>query len=376
MGPVVAVVGGGQLARMLAAPAAALTINLRALVEAGDGAAGQVIPDAPVGAANDAAALNQLVAGADVLTFEHEHVPGELLAALEADGVAVRPGRTALANAQDKVHMRRTLTNAGVPCPQWAQVRSVGELADFGDRAGWPIVLKKPVGGYDGKGVRVINSAAEGGDWLTDGQVALAEEKVDFAAELAVLLARRPSGQITTWAPVQTTQVDGVCSEVVAPAPDLPEDLAAQAVQIAERIAGAIQVTGILAVEMFHTTDGRVLVNELAMRPHNSGHFSIEATTTSQFEQHLRAVLDLPLGAVDQQAPWAVMVNVLGSARTDPTTAYPQVMAAYPEAKVHLYGKEVRPGRKLGHVTLTGTDLGELRRRARAAADLLEGQGP
>lgn len=376
MGPVVAVVGGGQLARMMAAPAAALKITLRALVEAGDGAAGQVIPDAPVGAANDAAALRTIVAGADVLTFEHEHVPGELLAALEADGVAVRPGRTALANAQDKVHMRRTLTNAGVPCPQWAQVRSVGELADFGDRAGWPIVLKKPVGGYDGKGVRVIRSAAEGADWLTDGQVALAEEKVDFAAELAVLLARRPSGQITTWAPVQTTQVDGVCSEVVAPAPDLPEDLAAQAVQIAERIAGATQVTGILAVEMFHTTDGRVLVNELAMRPHNSGHFSIEATTTSQFEQHLRAVLDLPLGAVDQQAPWAVMVNVLGSARTDPTTVYPEVMAAYPEAKVHLYGKDVRPGRKLGHVTLTGTDLGELRRRARAAADLLEGKRP
>lgn len=359
---------------MMAAPAAALNIHLRALVEADDGAAAQVIPDAPVGRADDPEAVADVADGAQVLTFEHEHVPGALLAALETSGVRVRPGRAALACAQDKIHMRRTLTNLAVPCPRWAQVRTVAELDDFGAQVGWPLVLKKPVGGYDGKGVRVVTEPGEGADWLADGQSVLAEERVDFAAELAVLLARRPSGQIRTWAPVQTTQVDGVCSEVIAPAPEVSEVLAAEAVAVAKRIAEGVGVTGMLAVEMFRTTDGRVLVNELAMRPHNSGHFTIDASTTSQFEQHLRAVLDLPLGDVEPLAPWAVMVNVLGSAHADPTDAYAELMATYPEAKVHLYGKGVRPGRKLGHVTVTGDDLPELRRRARAAADLLEGK--
>ncbi|MGC0144691.1 5-(carboxyamino)imidazole ribonucleotide synthase [Pseudactinotalea sp. Z1732] len=372
MGPVVAVVGGGQLARMMAAPAGALDIHVRALVEADDGAAAQVLPDAPVGAADDEEALTRVTRGAQVLTFEHEHVPYALLAGLEADGVAVRPGSRALRAAQDKIHMRRVLTELGVPCPRWAEVNSVADLAAFGDEIGWPVVLKRPVGGYDGKGVRIVHSAQEGADWAAEG--ALAEETVDFRSELAALLARRPSGQVQTWTTVQTTQVGGVCSEVISPAPDLEDDGAGEAARIARTIAEGLDVTGVLAVEMFHTRDGRLLVNELAMRPHNSGHVTIDATVTSQFEQHLRAVLDLPLGRTEQLVPWAVMVNVLGSQLADPTKAYPELMERYPEAKVHLYGKSVRPGRKLGHVTVTGDDLPHLRRVARAAADLLEGR--
>lgn len=371
MGPVVAVVGGGQLARMMAAPAGALNVQLRALVEAADGAAAQVIASAPVGRADDGDAVSELVRGADVLTFEHEHVPESILTELEAGGVAVRPGSSALRSAQDKLHMRRRLSELGVPCPLWAQVESVAELGDVIDRFGGPVVLKRPVGGYDGKGVRVVATAEQGADWVTSG--ALVEEKVDFTSEIAVLLARRPSGQLRAWAPVQTIQVNGVCSEVISPAPGLDEHTAARAVKIAEQIAVGLDVTGVLAVEMFHTADGSLLVNELAMRPHNSGHVTIDAHLTSQFEQHLRAVLDLPLGDTGQHQRWAVMVNVLGSRLPDPTIAYPTLMERFPDVKAHLYGKGVRPGRKLGHVTATGSDLEVLRRRTRAAADLLEG---
>lgn len=378
MGPVVAVVGGGQLARMMAAPAAALKINLRVLVEAEDGAAAQVLTDTPVGAADDEAAVTQITTGADVLTFEHEHVPHRILANLQQAGVAVRPGPAALRAAQDKIHMRERLSELGVPCPRWAAVDSVAALQAFGDEVGWPVVLKRPVGGYDGKGVRLIKTAAEGADWVEGpdaaSQGALAEENVDFRSELAALLARRPTGQMAHWATVQTVQVDGMCSEVISPAPDLDAERSARAEQIAATIAQGLDVTGVLAVEMFHTADGHLLVNELAMRPHNSGHVTIEAHTTSQFEQHLRAVLDLPLGPTDQDPRWAVMANVLGSELTDPTTVYPEVLATYPQAKVHLYGKSVRPRRKLGHVTVTGEDLTSARQTARAAADMLEGR--
>ncbi len=369
----VAVVGGGQLARMMAEPAAALQIDLRALVEAADGAAAQVLPDAPVGDPKDLDTLRALVDGADVLTFEHEHVPGEHLRALAAEGVSVQPGPDALACAQDKLHMRRRLTELGVPCPRWAQIDSSDDLQAFGDDVGWPVIVKTPVGGYDGKGVRVARGVADVTDWLEDGGPLLAEEKVPFTRELAALVARRPSGQMRSWPVVETIQRDGVCAEVLAPAPGLDPALAAAAEEIGRTVAEGLGVTGVLAVEMFATDDG-VSVNELAMRPHNSGHVSIDGSVTSQFEQHLRAVLDLPLGETAPTAPWAVMVNLLGSALADPRSAYPTVMERYPEAKVHLYGKQVRPGRKLGHVTVVGEDLATCRERASAAVALLRGE--
>ncbi|UFU07523.1 5-(carboxyamino)imidazole ribonucleotide synthase [Ruania halotolerans] len=364
----------------MAEPAGALQIRLQALVEAADGATAQVVPDSRVGAAADADAVAGIARGADVLTFEHEHVPAEVLAALVADGVNVQPGAQALRHAQDKIVMRRRMTELGVPCPRWASATSVADIEAFGAEVGWPIVAKTPVGGYDGKGVQVLTgsddeSVAAVLPWFEHprGEVLL-EERVGFRRELAVLVGRRPSGEMRSWPVVETVQSQGVCAEVVAPAPDLPEHLAEDAVDVAHAIAEGLDVTGVMAVEMFEAADGVILVNELAMRPHNSGHFTIEGSVTSQFEQHLRAVLDLPLGATDLTAPVAVMVNVLGSELEDPTQAYTALMAAYPEAKVHLYGKSVRPGRKLGHVTVTGTDLPTVRRRAQEAAALLGGR--
>ncbi|MFC7405031.1 5-(carboxyamino)imidazole ribonucleotide synthase [Georgenia alba] len=386
-GPVIAVVGGGQLARMMQQQAVALGVHLRVLVESPTSSTAQVVPDAPVGAAADEDAVRSLVDGAEVLTFEHEHVPTALLEALDAGGVPVRPGPGALVHAQDKIVMRTALTELGVPCPAWAAVADEAALQAFGDDVGWPVVVKTARGGYDGKGVRVVSAALEAADWfeaLEPGTSLLAEAKVPFTRELAVLVARRPSGEVRTWPVVQTIQQDGVCFEVLAPAPGLEEATAARAREIGERVATGLGVTGVLAVEMFEVAgpsshpgaDGgtSLLVNELAMRPHNSGHWTIDGAVTSQFEQHLRAVLDWPLGDTAATTPHAVMVNLLGSALTDPRTAYPQVMARYPEAKVHLYGKEVRPGRKLGHVTVVGTDLERARARANGAVALLRGE--
>ena len=377
--PVVAVVGGGQLARMMQQQAIALGIHLRVLVESPTVATAQVVPDAPVGAASDSAAVRGIVDGAAVLTFEHEHVPGDLLGALVADGVPVRPGPDALVHAQDKVVMRRRLGELGAPCPAWAAVATPAELDRFGDETGWPVVVKTARGGYDGKGVRVVASAAEAADWLDalePGQHLLAEERVPFVRELAVLVARRPSGEVRTWPVVQTVQQNGVCFEVLAPAPDLDEETDRRAREIGEQIATGLDVTGVLAVEMFEVEAvcrPGLVVNELAMRPHNSGHWTIDGAVTSQFEQHLRAVLDWPLGATEPTASHAVMVNLLGSELTDPRSAYPELMRRFPGAKVHLYGKEVRPGRKLGHVTVTGTDLEAARRTAHGAVALLRG---
>ena len=376
--PTVAVVGGGQLARMMAPPATALGVRLRVLVtDPGDPAA-QVVPDAPQGHHTDLGALRELAAGAAVLTFDHEHVPNAHLVAMEADGTAVHPGSAALRHAQDKLVMRARLDEIGVPQPRWRAVGGVAALRAFGGEVGWPVVLKTPRGGYDGKGVQVVRSAAEVDEvesWFGphEGEPLLAEEHVDFARELAVLLARSPSGQAAAWPVVQTVQVDGVCREVTAPAPGLDGELAAEATRTGLAVAAALGVTGVLAVEVFETRDGRLLVNELAMRPHNSGHWTIEGAVTSQFEQHLRAVLDLPLGDPRPRARWTVMVNVLGGDHEDLYRSYLHVMAHDPGVKVHLYGKTVRPGRKVGHVTVSGDDLDDVRARARHAADFITG---
>ncbi|TKR22324.1 5-(carboxyamino)imidazole ribonucleotide synthase [Cellulomonas hominis] len=384
--PVVAVVGGGQLARMMAPAATALGVHLRVLVEDAVSSAAQVVVDAPVGAAADPVAVEALVVGADALTFEHEHVPNGLLTELVDRGVAVRPGPDALVHAQDKIVMRTRLTTLGVPCPRWAPLDSADDLAAFLTAGDGTAVVKTARGGYDGKGVRVVRSADEAADWLAaaaegTGAPLLAEERVPFTRELAALVARTPSGEVRTWPVVESVQRDGVCAEVVAPAPDLDPRTAATAERIAREVAEGLGVTGVLAVELFEVADPdggapRVLVNELAMRPHNSGHWTIDGSVTSQFEQHLRAVLDLPLGATEARAPWTVMANVLGSTRAALTDGLAEVAALDPGAKVHLYGKGVRPGRKLGHVTVAGDDLADVRRRAVAAAAVLRGDAP
>ncbi len=375
--PTVAVVGGGQLARMMQQAAIGLGVRLRLLATDPDDSAAQVIADTRLGHHTDMAAVRAAAEGVAVLTFDHEHVPPDLLRELELAGVTVAPPAAALVHAQDKLVMRERLTALGIGCPRWSRVRSGAEVEAFAADVGWPVVLKTPRGGYDGKGVavlRAVDDIAAVDDWFTSfPQGVLVEEMVDFTRELAVLVARSASGQAAAWQVVQTVQVDGVCDEVLAPAPGLSPELAAAATRDALRIAGELGVTGVMAVEGFQTPDGRFLVNELAMRPHNSGHWTIDGSSTSQFEQHLRAVLDLPLGDVRARSRWTVMANVLGGAHEDLYRSYLHVMAHDPAIKVHLYGKGVRPGRKVGHVTACGDDLEQVRARARHAADFIKG---
>jgi 5-(carboxyamino)imidazole ribonucleotide synthase len=364
--PELAVIGGGQLARMMQQAAIGLGLRVRLLAEGPDVSAAQVVVDHRVGDHTDLDDLRAVVAGAPVVTFDHEHVPPEHLRTLEAEGHACRPGPHALLYAQDKGEMRTRLSGMGVPCPRFRLVTTPDELTSFG----LPAVVKTTRGGYDGKGVWVVRTAADADEAFASGRDLLAEELVDFRRELSALVARSPSGETRTYPVVESRQVGGVCAEVVAPAPDLDPALEAQAREIAERLATELDVTGILAVELFETTDGRLLVNELAMRPHNTGHWTIDGAVTSQFENHLRAVLDLPLGGTAARAPWSVMVNVLGGAVDDLEAQRAVVLAAEPDVKIHLYGKAVKAGRKVGHVTAYGDDLDDVLARARRAAQL------
>ena len=375
--PAVALIGGGQLARMLQQAAIPLGVRLQLLADRSDDSAAQVIRDVRVGDYRDLATLRAVVAGCAVVTFDHEHVPTEHLRALADTGVAVRPGPQALLHAQDKLAMRERLTAAGIPVPRWRRIGSAADLSGFAaELGGWPVVLKTARGGYDGKGVWLAESPAEAEPVLAvaseHGLVLLAEERVDFARELAVVLARSPYGQVAVYPVVETVQLDGICREVLAPAPGLRTEVAFEAVRTAMSIAAELDCTGVLAVEMFETPGG-VLVNELAMRPHNSAHWTIDGAVTSQFEQHLRAVLDLPLGAPVARAPASVMVNVLGGDDPDVYRRYLHCMARDPALRIHMYGKQIRAGRKIGHVTVSGSRYDDLRERAWHAADYLSG---
>ncbi|MGH3347262.1 MAG: 5-(carboxyamino)imidazole ribonucleotide synthase [Nocardioides sp.] len=360
---------------MMAEPAAALGLPLRLLAEAEGVSAAQVIPDHVVGDYRDLPTLRSVTDGCQVVTFDHEHVPTEHLRALAADGLAVRPGPDALVHAQDKAAMRARLGELGLPCPRNAVVASVPDVEAFG----FPCVLKSTRGGYDGKGVWFVTSAEQCEEPFAtaeaSGVALLAEERVDFRRELSALVARSPSGQAAAYPIVSSTQRDGICHEVIAPAPDLDPDLAGEAQRIALTVARELDVTGVLAVELFETTDDRVLVNELAMRPHNTGHWTQDGAVTSQFENHLRAVLDLPLGAPNPRARWTVMVNILGGPDGVGRLydGYPHALARDPRLRVHLYGKDLRPGRKVGHVNAYGDDLDDCLERARHAAAWFRG---
>lgn len=366
--PVVGMVGGGQLARMTHQAAIALGLSLRVLADRPDDAAAQITPQVEIGAADDLAALTRFAKTCDVVTFDHEHVPPTLLRALEGDGVVTRPGSHALLYAQDKLAQRRRLEELGLPVPAYAEVREVADVERFAADHGWPVVLKAVRGGYDGRGVWMLTEPPES---LPMTEL-YAEQRVPLVHELAVQVARRPSGAMRAWPAVETVQEDGICVEVIAPAPRISPALAADAERIATQIAEQLDVTGLLAVELFEAPGGLV-VNELAMRPHNSGHWSIDGARTSQFEQHLRAVLDWPLGDPTPVAPVTVMVNLLGGPATEFSRTLPAALDAVPEAAVHLYGKQPRPGRKLGHVTVTGKDVATARERARLAVALLRG---
>jgi 5-(carboxyamino)imidazole ribonucleotide synthase len=354
-------IGGGQLARMTHQAAIALGQTLRVLAASPDDPAAQVTPDVVLGAHTDIDALRKAAAGVDALTFDHEHVPTDLLDELVADGVNVAPPPQALIHAQDKLVMRRRLEALGAPVPRFAEVTTVDDVDEFAARIGGPIVVKTIRGGYDGRGVTLARDAAEAreaaGRYLADGVAVLVEERVDMRRELSALVARSPFGQGAAWPVVETVQRDGICVEVIAPAPNLNSELGGAAEALALRLANELGVVGVLAVELFETVDGGLLVNELAMRPHNSGHWSMDGARTSQFEQHLRAVLDYPLGDTRPIAPVTVMANVLGAPVT-PEIGMDErlhhLFARIPDAKVHLYGKAERAGRKIGHVNLLG----------------------
>ncbi|WP_276605969.1 5-(carboxyamino)imidazole ribonucleotide synthase [Brevibacterium sp. S22] len=370
--PRIGVIGGGQLARMLAPAAEALGVRFSVLAETADAPATQVISEVTVGDYTDYPTLKAFAETVDVITFDHEHVPPEHLEALAAAGHAVRPGPQALIFAQDKIRMRTKMDELGLPNPAWAEITSAADVEAFAARVGYPFILKTPRGGYDGKGVRVIDSLEQAIEWLNEVPQLLAEEKVDFTRELAVMVGRSPMGQTAVWPVVETWQQNGVCKEAIAPAPDLPAEKARAITEAILTVAGTLEVTGVMAMEMFETDDG-FLINEFAMRPHNTGHWTQDGSVTSQFEQHLRAVLDLPLGSPAAREEVSAMVNILGAEHEDLYQPYLHVMAHDPAVKVHLYGKGVRPGRKVGHVNAYGQDRQLVLARARHAADFIAG---
>lgn len=383
--PVIGVVGGGQLARMMAPAAVNLGFELRVLAEAPDVSAVAAVKNTPVGDYKDLDAVRAFAQGVDALTFDHEHVPSEILQTLIAEGVNVQPRPEALIYAQDKIEMRRAIDRLGLPNPAWAEVTTLDELLAFGEEQGWPLVLKTPRGGYDGKGVMVLDDAAEARekavswfDGLADNpsfSSLLVEEKVAFSRELSALVARRDSGEVKAWPVAESIQVNSVCDEVIAPAPQLSAEVAEAASEAACRIATELGVTGVMAAELFEVpgSPAGFLVNELAMRPHNSGHWTQDGSVTSQFEQHLRAVLDLPLGDTAVKGEVALMKNYLGGSNENLFAVYREALEADPRAKIHMYGKGVRPGRKIGHINMTGTvaELSDLRASASKIARIL-----
>lgn len=367
------IVGAGQLARMMVPAALELGIRPRVLAEAPGMSA--EIAATQVGDYRDLDTVRAFAKTVDAITFDHEHVPQSVLTALVEAGVAVHPGPEALLFAQDKLRMRQRIAELELPGPDFAEVRSADDVDAFVHAHGGVAVLKTARGGYDGKGVAIVRSGEDAAEFIAHaaetGVPLVVEEKVPFVRELAQLVARRPSGELRSYPLAETVQRDGVCAEVMVPAPSTSAETAEVARDIAETIARELGVTGILAVELFETADGRVLVNELAMRPHNSGHFSQDAAVTSQFENHVRAVLDLPLGDTALTAPAAVMVNVLGGPRGEAMPdRYARVLAEHPRAKVHSYDKASRPGRKVGHVNVAGEDASAVLAEARAAAAL------
>ena len=362
--PVVGVIGAGQLARMMVAPATALGIKLIPFASSNEDSAAQ-ITHCVIGDYKDLEAVKKFAQQCDVVTFEHELIPLSIIKALEADGVTVRPGSQSFEYSQDKEAMRKKL--ASFKAPSSKVVTSSNEIDQY------PVIAKSISGGYDGRGVWKVNSSQELSDLLKNSPKLLIEELIDFDYEIAVMVARSPHSQATSWVPTQTIQSDGICTMTISPAPLMSAEMSEKAQKIALDVAAEVKLIGVMAVEMFVKGED-IFINELAMRPHNSGHWTIEGSRTSQFEQHLRAILDLPLGDPAMTDGYAVMGNILGKNKSDMYRPYLHLMARNPSLKFHMYGKEVRPGRKIGHVNVIGKDLVELRREIEHAVDYMSGE--
>ena len=362
--PTVGVIGAGQLARMMVAPATELGITLRLFATSSQDSGAQVCSHV-VGDYKNIEHLKKFAEECDVITFEHELVPLSVIKGLEAAGVRVYPSSAAFIYSQDKAEMRRKLQN--FPAPQWLVVSSVDQVTEF------PVIAKSLSGGYDGRGVWKVASADQLSDLLQQNGTLLVEELINFDAEIAVMVARSPHGQATSWTPTETVQVDGICTMTISPATSISSDVAESAQRLALEVANEVGVVGVMAIEMF-VKGGELFINELAMRPHNSGHWTIEGSRTSQFEQHLRAILDLPLGDPKMTSRYAVMGNILGGEKTNMYRPYLHLMARNPDLKFHQYQKEVRLGRKIGHVTALGDDLVQLITDVQHARQYMSGE--
>jgi 5-(carboxyamino)imidazole ribonucleotide synthase len=372
--PRVAILGGGQLGQMLTLEAIELGLEVTIFERTADSPAARIASHEVVGTWDDRAAQAELLSHADVVTLENEFVDAEVLQTLRASGAEVFPSPETLARIQDKLVQKQTLAAAQLPVPRFARVDAPRDLPALGRELGWPLVLKARRGGYDGKG----NALVERGD---DAEVAfralgwpasslMVEKHVQFRSELAVMVVRGRDGLTLSYPVVDTVQRDHICHSVVAPA-RVSATARDAATNVACAAVEAFDGVGIFGVELFLLHGDGVLVNELAPRPHNSGHYTIEACETSQFENHLRAVLGWPLGSPRLIYPGAAMVNLLGKG-VDAVTGLRAALAV-PGAHAHLYGK--RPsvkGRKMGHVTALGDSGEDALRRAQAAADVLE----
>jgi 5-(carboxyamino)imidazole ribonucleotide synthase len=364
--PKVGVIGAGQLARMMAIPANDLGIEFSVFAQSDTDSAAQVV-SFTVGDYKSAEQVLDFAKTCDVITFEHELIPQNVIEHLERSGVKVFPKSESFSYSQNKIEMRRKMQALGLPNPSW-QIYDGEEI-----NLNFPLIAKLPTGGYDGRGVYLCENSEQLQSLFKAGKVPLLlEEKLQFEYEISVMVARSPHGQASTWPATLTVQTDGICTSTVTPAPQLSVELLIRAQEIGLEIAAGIDLVGVMAVELF-VVAGKLIINELALRPHNSGHWTIEGSVTSQFEQHLRAILDLPLGQTKMTAPYAVMGNILGTEKADMYRPYLHLMARNPRLKFHQYRKEVRPGRKIGHVTLIGDDLLELQQEIEHAIDFMSG---
>lgn len=364
--PKVGVIGAGQLARMMAIPANDLGIELTVFAASPEDSAAQVL-SYTVGDYTNVAQVLAFAQDCDVITFEHELIPQSVIKELEKTGVRVYPRSDSFIYSQNKLEMRTKIDELDLPNPAWQLFNGGDVVLKF------PLIAKTPSGGYDGRGVFVIENRKDLLELFSTVNTALLlEEKLDFSYEISVMVARSPHGQAASWPATLTVQTAGICTSTITPAPDLTDELAVRAQEMALVIAQGIGLVGVMAVEIF-VVDDHLIINELALRPHNSGHWSIEGSATSQFEQHLRAILDLPLGDTTMVAPYAVMGNFLGGDKSDMYRPYLHLMARNPRLKFHQYRKGVRPGRKIGHVTLIGEDLLELRNEIEHAVDYMSG---
>jgi 5-(carboxyamino)imidazole ribonucleotide synthase len=361
--PTVGIIGAGQLARMSVAPATALGITLKLFAQSKDDSAAQIC-DHVIGDYKNLKEVLEFARDCDVVTFEHELVPLSVIKGLEADGVRVYPPSSAFLYSQDKGAMRSFLSD--LPSPEWSLIDHSEKVNSF------PVMAKAISGGYDGRGVWKISHRDMLDKVMENNPHLLIEEFIEFDSEVAVMVARSPHGQVSTWAVTQTVQKDGICTRTVAPAQGISNTVAEKSASLAIDIAQRVGLIGVMAVEFFVKGEA-VYINELAMRPHNSGHWTIEGAVTSQFEQHLRAILDLPLGDTSMRADFAVMGNILGGEKTDMYRPYLHLMARNPEIKIHQYMKDVRPGRKIGHVTALGKDLLHLEELVEHARDYMSG---